>query len=171
VADPLPARGQQVAGGERAAALVVGVGPGLAEVELDWRPGQELRLELPVRPRWTRPDPRIDAVRGCVAVERGPLVYCAESAGQDPAVRLDAIAVDASAPPAEEVADGGPRGGGAVALACSGRTVNLPAPGWPYGGEAAGGGAGVPLLLIPYHRWGNRGAATMRVWLPERTGS
>jgi hypothetical protein len=142
------------------------VGPGLAEVELDWRPGQELRLELPVRPRWTRPDPRIDAVRGCVAVERGPLVYCAESAGQDPAVHLDAIAVDASAPPAEEVGDG------AVALACSGRTVTLPAPGWPYGGEVADGSAAtVPLRLIPYHRWGNRGAATMRVWLPERAGS
>jgi uncharacterized protein len=145
------------------------VGPGLAEVELDWRPGQELRLELPVRPRWTRPDPRIDAVRGCVAVERGPLVYCAESAGQDPAVQLDAIAVDASAPPAEEVGDGGPGSGDAVALACSGRTVTLPAPGWPYGEVADGSAAGVPLRLIPYHRWGNRGAATMRVWLPERT--
>ncbi len=25
------------------------------------------------------PDPRIDAIRSCVAVERGPLVMCAES--------------------------------------------------------------------------------------------
>jgi hypothetical protein len=147
------------------------VGPGLAEVELDWRPGQELRLELPVRPRWTHPDPRIDAVRGCVAVERGPLVYCAESAGQDPAVHLDAIAVDASAPPAEEVWDGGPGNGGAVALACPGRTATLPGPGWPYGEVADGSAARVPLRLIPYHRWGNRGAATMRVWLPEQAGS
>ena len=31
-------------------------------------------------PRLTVPDPRIDAVRGCVAIERGPLVYCIETA-------------------------------------------------------------------------------------------
>src|SRR5256885_2551845 len=29
--------------------------------------------------RFTWPDPRVDALRGCVAVERGPLVLCAES--------------------------------------------------------------------------------------------
>lgn len=30
--------------------------------------------------RMTVADPRVDAVRGCVAVERGPLVYCLEEA-------------------------------------------------------------------------------------------
>ncbi|MGW4113520.1 hypothetical protein ACWEFJ_21845 [Actinosynnema sp. NPDC004786] len=39
--------------------------------------GEEVRLELPARPRFTAADPRIDATRGCVAVERGPLVCCA----------------------------------------------------------------------------------------------
>jgi DUF1680 family protein len=117
-------------------------------------------------PRWTRPDPRIDAVRGCVALERGPLVYCAESVGQDPAVPLDAVAVDAAAPPAEQPLAG--EGGGAVQLACSGRAVPVAATGWPYGRRPADApGTAVPLTLIPYHRWGNRGPAAMRVWLPE----
>jgi uncharacterized protein len=60
------------------------VGPGYGALERDWRPGDELRLDLPMAPRWTRADPRVDAVRGCVAAERGPLVYCAESVDQDP---------------------------------------------------------------------------------------
>ena len=37
-------------------------------------------LELDVSPRLTAPNPRIDAVRGCVALERGPIVYCVEAA-------------------------------------------------------------------------------------------
>ena len=34
------------------------------------------------------PDPRVDAVRGCVAAERGPLVYCLESTDQEADVSL-----------------------------------------------------------------------------------
>jgi DUF1680 family protein len=40
--------------------------------------------------------------------------------------------------------------------------------GWPYG-PPRNGHVDAPdarLRLIPYHRWGNRGPATMRVWLP-----
>jgi DUF1680 family protein len=35
-------------------------------------------LELDMPPRFIHPDPRIDAVRGCVAIARGPLIYCVE---------------------------------------------------------------------------------------------
>ena len=74
--------------------------PGYATVERVWQAGDELRLELPLAPRWTFPDPRVDAVRGCVAAERGPLVYCLESTDQEHDT-LDGVAVDTSAPPAE----------------------------------------------------------------------
>ena len=50
-----------------------------------------MRLRLEMTPRWTYPDPRVDAVRGCVAIERGPLVYCFEQTDQ-PAT-LDEVAV------------------------------------------------------------------------------
>jgi DUF1680 family protein len=133
-------------------------GPYSAE-ERDWRPGDEVRLDLPMDPRWTRPDPRIDAVRGCVAVERGPLVYCAESLGDDPP--LSALRVDTSTQPAEEA---GPDG---VLLSVPARTVQ-PVSAWPYGDPAlAALGDERAATLVPYHVWGNRGPATMRVWLPE----
>jgi DUF1680 family protein len=130
----------------------------MAGAEAEWRPGDELRLDLPMTPRWTRPDPRIDAVRGCVALERGPLVYCAESGGD-----LGAVAVGTSAEPEEgQVLD-------AVALTGTMYPVRTGS-GWPYGpasGAASAAGA-VPLTFVPYHRWGNRGPSAMRVWLPER---
>jgi uncharacterized protein len=133
------------------------VGPGYGALERDWRPGDELRLDLPLAPRWTRPDPRVDAVRGCVAAERGPLVYCAESVDQDPAAGLDEVAVDASVPPAEAGTDGDL--GGAVTLRCA--AGRLPV------GEAGRATVVPPLTLIPYHLWANRGPAAMRVWLPQ----
>src|SRR5690606_9357801 len=70
------------------------VAPGTAVVDRELVPGEEIRLHLPVTPRFTRPDRRVDAVRGCVAVERGPLVYCAESVDLPPGTRLDDVTVD-----------------------------------------------------------------------------
>jgi uncharacterized protein len=135
------------------------VTPGYARVEREWRAGDEIRLSLPLAPRWTHPDRRVDALRGCVAVERGPLVYCAESVGDEPP--LATAAVSTATPPAEHQADG------AVELAVEGvLTSPDPAP-WPYGPpRAQGSGTQAVLRLVPYHRWGNRGPATMRVWLP-----
>src|ERR1051326_9061923 len=39
-----------------------------------WQPGERVVLELDMEPRLTEADPRVDAARGCVAIERGPLV-------------------------------------------------------------------------------------------------
>jgi DUF1680 family protein len=133
------------------------VGPGYAVLERDWRPGDELTLDLPLAPRWTRPDPRVDAVRGCVAAERGPLVYCVESVDQGPRARLDEVAVDASAPPSDQGPDGAL--GGAMMLGCTARPL-----------RAGGPDGAMPLTMVPYHLWGNRGPAVMRVWIPEPGG-
>ena len=65
-----------------------------------WRPGDEITLRLDMTPRWTYPDRRVDAVRGCAAIERGPLVYCFEQAGQP--VRLDEFAVSPGSGPADD---------------------------------------------------------------------
>ncbi|NUT41167.1 MAG: glycoside hydrolase family 127 protein [Thermoactinospora sp.] len=133
--------------------------PGYLTLPGPWRPGDEIRLDLPTTPRWTRPDHRADALRGTVAVERGPLVYCAESPGDLPP--LADIAVR-QAPPAEHEVDG------VVELEVEAGLVT-PAPGgWPYESSPASPAAGgtTTLRLIPYHRWGNRGPATMRIWLP-----
>ncbi|MEU4243905.1 beta-L-arabinofuranosidase domain-containing protein [Actinoplanes sp. NPDC026619] len=44
-----------------------------------WSPGDTFTVDLDLRERVTRPDHRVDAVRGCVAVQRGPDVLALES--------------------------------------------------------------------------------------------
>ena len=66
--------------------------------------GDRVVLEIDVSPRLTAPNPRIDAVRGCVALERGPIVYCVEEHDLPAGVDLAAVAVD----PAADPVDSGP---------------------------------------------------------------
>jgi DUF1680 family protein len=121
-----------------------------------FRTGEVVQLALPVAPRWTWPHPRNDAVRGTVAVERGPLVLCMESV--DLGASVNGVQVDTSVPPEDR--DGTTR---VVAGA-----VDDDLPSWPYGGPPTEPAhpAMREVALVPYHSWGNRGPSTMRVWLP-----
>jgi hypothetical protein len=143
-----------------------GVPPGqYAAAERPWRPGDELILELPIAPRWTFPDPRLDAVRGAVAVERGPLVYCVESVDLPDGFDLDRMAVLTSAPPVDAPAAAGPQAVNVAAVAAAPGEVSR----WPYGPDRPPGPADgpVPLRMIPFHARASRGPAAMRVFLPE----
>jgi DUF1680 family protein len=128
----------------------------LVHVEKAWRPGDQIRFELPLVPRWVTPDSRIDAVRGCVAVERGPIVYCAESAAEE------LVEVDTGFPLVEHDE------GGLIELEAPATTVQPQQRSWPYGVAEDEPGEDLNLRLVPYHHWGNRGPVTMRVWLPAR---
>ena len=117
--------------------------------------GAHVVLDLPVTARWTWADPRVDAVRGQVAVERGPLVLALESTdlGQDVA----AAVVSTQEPPVER--------DGQVLVPVAVR--DLAEGSWPFGGAPAPAPDDHRLVpLVPYHAWANRGPSTMRVWLP-----
>src|SRR5262249_55245176 len=73
------------------------VAPGYADLTRRWRPGDRVVLELDVSPRLTAPNPRIDAVRGCLALERGPVVFCLEGLDLPSGVELADVAVDSAA--------------------------------------------------------------------------
>ncbi|MDQ2661903.1 MAG: glycoside hydrolase family 127 protein, partial [Actinomycetota bacterium] len=109
--------------------------------------GDVVELELPMQPRFTAPDPRIDAVRGCLTVERGPEVFALESvdlvgAGASVTDVADVV-LDAAVPPRE--ADG------QVLVRVRSREA---------------GAKTVEVPLVPYHEWAERGPSTMRVWIP-----
>ena len=111
-----------------------------------WHPGDEVVLRLDTPVRRIDPDPRVDAVRGCVAFERGPLVYCVESADLPDGTVLEDLRWD---PSREPVASPRPELGEGVI----GVTVPV---------------AGGTVPAVPYHAWANRGVGGMRVWLPRR---
>ena len=137
-------------------------------VERDWRIGDEVVLALPLQPRFTAADPRLDAARGSVALERGPLVYCLESV-DNPGHRLDDITVDPTA--AIEVVPGEGVLTGLTTLRTAGhlraRTGSFSW--WPYRrANTADTAAGEPVTLtaVPYYVWGNRTQGAMRIWVP-----
>ena len=137
-------------------------------VSRQWNDGDEVVLVLPLEPRFTVADPRLDAARGAVAVEYGPLVYCLEAV-DNPGHRLDDLTVDTGVAP-EVLAVEGPLAG--VAIIRTGGRVRprTGASWWPY--RLAGATAGdepkdsVPLTAVPYYTWGNREPGAMRIWLP-----
>ena len=120
--------------------------------------GDLIRLELPVDPRFTVPDPRIDAVRGSVAVERGPVVLCVESTDLPGDADVDAVRIDATREPEVH----GDR------VVVGGALVEPADDEWPYGSGRNGAPAGrsAEITLRPYHSWAERGPSTMRVWTP-----
>lgn len=80
--------------------------------------GTELELHLPVEIDVIEPHPRIDAVRGTVAVRRGPVVYCAVGDVDDLEVGTDAL-TEASVAGAADA--GGAEGAGDKAAGDEGR--------------------------------------------------
>jgi DUF1680 family protein len=139
-----------------------------------WRPGDSLTLELEMPARVTEADPRVDATRGCVALERGPLVYCIETADLSSGWALEeAILPDAVAPTVAPRPEIGP---GVVGLTVPVSREPARAAGWPYR-EAADRPADPSTAdartigAIPYFAWANRSVEAMRVWIPRRTSS
>jgi DUF1680 family protein len=129
--------------------------PGTVSLTRRFEAGDVVELHLPVAPRVSTADPRIDAVRGCVVVERGPEVLCLES------VDLGADVGDARL----DVVAGVREVDGRVLATIATRKADEPA--WPYGSaDEPGDGSVTEVPLIPYHDWANRGPSTMRVWLP-----
>lgn len=122
---------------------------GTVTVTRTWRRGDTVVLDLDLPVRVIEPDPRIDAVRGCVAVARGPIVYCVESADLPETAVLEDLVWDRSrgpiATPRPDVAPG---------------VVGVDLPVRRRGGD--------PDLApaIPYFAWANRGSGAMRVWIP-----
>ncbi|MEU9900603.1 glycoside hydrolase family 127 protein [Streptomyces phaeochromogenes] len=145
-----------------------------------WQPGDTVVLNLDMEPRLTEADPRVDAVRGCVAVERGPLVHCLEQVDQPGVPGLDDIVLDPTA--GLTVRHRPDLLGGVTTVIGSGRLRARPAGQgwWPYR-TARGSGPTeaaadtstdtptdppLELTAIPYYAWANREDGSMRVWLP-----
>ena len=55
---------------------------GYARIARAWQAGDVVELDLAMTPRLTEGHPWIESTRGCVAIERGPLVYCLEQIDQ-----------------------------------------------------------------------------------------
>jgi DUF1680 family protein len=130
--------------------------PGHAEIRRVFRPGDSVDIAFPAGARVTYADPRIDAVRGTFAVERGPLVLVLESPDLPAGWSVNEVTADPGS-----IADDGD--GAAIDVYRRSGAIDE----WPYSPKPSGReGERTRARLIPYHQWANRGPGTMRAWLP-----
>ena len=133
-----------------------------------WRAGDRVQLANTMPLRLVAAHPRVDAVRGCVALERGPLVYCVESDDLPPGVAIEDLVIDDV--PVLECSAKVPAGLEdyvKVAISASARLVGSTLQ--PLYGEhhpTPAGGETAEVRLIPYFARAHRPSAAMRVWLP-----
>jgi DUF1680 family protein len=144
------------------------VQPGYWSERRTWSAGETVVLDVPMAPRLTSPMPRASAIFGCLAIERGPLVYCIEQA-DNPDINLADVVADRAAPLTE--VDGPSLVDGMVAVSLPASVRGDRSAGtWGYPPAAdtpRKDTAPVPLIAIPYFAWANRGANAMRVWIPS----
>jgi DUF1680 family protein len=140
-----------------------------ARLRRTWDAGETVELVLPMEVRLTAADERIDAVRGCVAIERGPLVYAVEHVDQPDGVVVDDLRVDVTGPRTPEHRPD--LLGGVTAIRLRGRARRHETAPWPYPALAETASAAdddpVEITAVPYFAWANRGIGPMRVWLPR----
>lgn len=138
---------------------------GYVHLSRNWDGFTSVVLRLPMPARIVSANPRIDAIRGSVALAKGPIVYCLEQHDQPAAVVLEDLRLDPSVPVEERPAQGLP--GVPLVLKAAGKAMP-PAGAELYTEDKPDDDAGTPVELtaIPYFRWANRGEGAMRVWIP-----
>ncbi len=151
---PAWARGAEIRVGDE---VMPGEAGSYAQVSRAWQIGDRIVLDLPVEPRLVHGHPRVDGIRGSVAICRGPLLYAVEQADQPDGVVVDDLVLT-GAGLTEIDGDGLPM---VVATgSVYGPQTEL------YADEAAVLGEPVSVRAIPYFHWANREVGAMKVWLP-----
>ena len=130
-------------------AVTAGVPGSYLDLDREWLVGESILLDLPLAVRLTAADPRVDGVRGCLAIERGPLVYCLEQTDQAVGADFAGLRIDAGAALGARTAASDTLGG-TVIITVAGTSQGAP----------------VDLTAIPYALWANREPGSMRVWIP-----
>ena len=112
---------------------------GYCSISRDWKTGDVVELSLDLQPRLVKANNQVEADRGRVAVQCGPIVYCAES-------------------PDNEQSIGSITLNGLTQLKVEWQPEKL------HGINQIVTDNGV--TLIPYYAWAHRGVSDMEVWIP-----
>ncbi|MBN2415267.1 glycoside hydrolase family 127 protein [bacterium] len=127
---------------------------GYARIRRGWKAGDTVRLELPMEIRRVTAIDSVEADRDRVALERGPIVFCAEFPDNPGGRVRNLLLTDGEI--ASEFVPG----------LLNGVTV-LRGTAEAYHRDAAGALSSVSqdLTMIPYYGWSHRGRGEMAVWL------
>ena len=135
---------------------------GYLTLDRSWAAGDRVDLGFPLHARLLEAHPLAEEVANHVAVVRGPVVYCAESVDNPPT--LTGLLVPESARFAEEKVTIG--GVTMLTLRTDALRRDAASADTLYRDLDRRPRTRVPLTLIPYFAWANRGPTEMTVWLP-----
>lgn len=136
---------------------------GYIAIEDTWKRGDVVVLNMEMNTRIMEANPLVEESRGQVAIQRGPIVYCAES--QDlGGIDIDDVIIplNTTFKPVEMNIDG------SRIVALEGEVMVRDEASWSNTlyREASTKKQRKTIRLIPYYAWGNRGKSEMSVWLP-----
>jgi DUF1680 family protein len=130
---------------------------GYATISRKWKKGDRVDLYLPMPVRTVVTDERVKEDTGKYAVQRGPLMFCAEWPDNPGGKVLNIVMDKKPVFNTEFVPD--LLDGTEIITTTGYKTINN-TDGSVTTGEP------VELTLIPYHLWNNRGKGEMRIWIP-----
>jgi hypothetical protein len=129
---------------------------GYAVIQKKWQTGDEIILSLPMEVRRVLCDERVTENKGKVAIERGPLVFCAEWADNN-GKTSNIILPDKSKLSSRYEKD---LIGGITVIKGKAKTV-----------DKNGKAISSDFTAIPYFAWLNRGKGEMDIWIPRNIGT
>lgn len=131
------------------------VNDGYLSIARKWKKGDVVEVHFDMIPRIVKANPKVEADHGRVAVERGPIVYCAEW----PDNRFNVHSILLNQHPQFKVTD-------KPELLYGIRQITTDAQALSYDKAGKLVTKDVELTLIPYYAWAHRGEGDMEVWLP-----
>ena len=121
---------------------------GYAGIEREWKQGDKIELFLPMSPRQVIAHDSVITDQGKIAIERGPVVYCAEGVDND----QDLSQIFLPRRQKFETEFDTNTLGGIVWIK----------------GKAFRDEQSVPFTALPYYAWAHRDSGEMKVWIPVK---
>ncbi|WP_183556816.1 glycoside hydrolase family 127 protein [Mucilaginibacter sp. SP1R1] len=134
-------------------ALTYKVENGYAIINREWKKGDNVQMELPMEVEKVIANKALTDDAGKTALQRGPIIYCAEWKDNNGTVSNLAIPANATFKP---VTEAGLLNGVTV---LRGQVLS--------NNKADATSKKVELTAIPYYSWANRGTGEMTVWFPQ----
>lgn len=133
---------------------------GYLTISRKWKKGDVVELHLDMEPRLVRAHQAVEADRGRIAVERGPVVYCAEW----PDNNFSVPSLFTGGSPRFEVEYRPDLLKGVTLIKSDVQALR-------FDENDKLRPEDVTLTLIPYYAWAHRGAGEMAVWLPAEVSA
>jgi len=128
---------------------------GYFSINRTWKKGDKVEVHFDMEARTVKANPAVEADRGKIAVERGPVVYCAEWPDND----FNIFSIILNKKPVFKVET-------KKDLLYGINTIQTDAQSLSYDAQGKLVTKEVKLNMIPYYAWAHRGSGDMAVWLP-----